>query len=96
MEVSILGSNGALSMKRPDGASLIPWKRGRSVVWDVTVSDTFARSYISATSVLAGSAAERSASLKIIKYAEIARNHIFVPLACEATGVWCAETSLTI
>ena len=34
---------------------------------------------------------ERSASLKIIKYSEIARNHIFIPLACEVTGVWCAE-----
>ena len=91
LAVAIQGSNGALSMKRPDGASLIPWKRGRSVAWDVTVSDTFAKSYISATSVLAGSAAEHSASLKIIKYSEIARNNIFVPLACEVTGVWCAE-----
>ena len=70
-------------MKRPDGASLIHWKRGRSVACDVTVSDTFARSYISATSILAGSAAARSACLKIIKYSEIAQNHIFVPLACE-------------
>ena len=91
LAVAIQGSNGVSSMKRTDGASLIPWKRGRSVAWDVMVSNTFARSYISATSVLAGSAAERSASLKIIKYSEIARNHIFVPLACEVTGVWCAE-----
>ena len=46
-----------------------------------------------------GHASERSASLKIVKYSEIARNHIFVPLACEVTGVWCAEAvdwSLTI
>ena len=50
-------------MKRPDGASLIPWKRGWSLAWDVTVSNTFARSYISATVDLAGSAAERPASL---------------------------------
>ena len=91
LAVAIQGSDGASSMKRPDGASLIPWKRGRSVAWDVTVSDIFAKSYISATSVLAGSAAERSASLKIVKYSEIARNHIFVPLSCEVTGVWCAE-----
>ena len=28
--------------KRADGASIIPWKRGRAVAWDVTVWDTFA------------------------------------------------------
>ena len=30
--------------KRPDGASIIPWRRGRDVTWDVTVADTFAAS----------------------------------------------------
>ena len=48
--VAMQGSNGTSSMKRPDGASLIPWKRGRSVAWDVTASGTFARSSFSATS----------------------------------------------
>ena len=84
-------SDGTAALKRPDGASLIPWKRGRSVAWDVTVANTFAASYISATEVEVGSAAERAAQLKIVKYDEIARNHIFVPLACEVTGVWCSE-----
>ena len=27
--------------KRPDGVTLIPWKDGRCVTWDVTVVDTF-------------------------------------------------------
>ena len=64
------------------------WKRrGRSV----TVANTFAASYISATKVEDGSAAERAAQLTIAKYDEIARNHIFVPLACEVIGVWCSE-----
>ena len=85
--MSIRKSDGTATLKRPDGASLIPWKRSRSVAWDVTVANTFAASYISAT----GSAAERAAQLKISKYDEIARNHIFVPLACEVTGVWCSE-----
>jgi hypothetical protein len=53
--------------------------------------DTFASSYLPLTRVDAGSAAERAASLKVTKYEEIARNHIFVPLACEVTGVWCSE-----
>ena len=91
LAVSIPKSDGTTALKRPDGASLIPWKRGRSIAWDVTVANTFAASYISATEVEAGSAAERAAQLKITKYNEIARNHIFVPLACEVTGVWCSE-----
>src|SRR5689334_24625407 len=32
--------------KRPDGMTLVPWKRGRALVWDFTCRDTFAPSYI--------------------------------------------------
>ena len=35
--------------KRPDGASLIPWQRGKCVTWDVTVTDTYAKSYMAQT-----------------------------------------------
>ena len=35
--------------RRPDGVTLLPWKNGRRVTWDVTVTDTMAQSYISAT-----------------------------------------------
>ena len=58
LAVLIRKSDGAAALKRPDGASLIPWKRDRSVAWDVTVANTFAASYISATEVEAGFAAE--------------------------------------
>jgi hypothetical protein len=91
LSVFTRGQNGTTSLKRPDGATLIPWKRGRSVTWDVTVADTFATSYLPLTSLEAGSAAERAASLKNKKYEELARNHIFIPLACEVTGNWCSE-----
>ena len=91
LSVFTRGQNGTTSLKRPDGATLIPWKRGRSVAWDVTVADTFATSYLPLTSLEAGSAAERAASLKNKKYEELARNHIFIPLACEVTGNWCSE-----
>ena len=46
--------------KRPDGASVIPWRRGRDVTWDVTVTDTFAASYVRDTAVRAGAPAERA------------------------------------
>jgi hypothetical protein len=93
LAVTINKNNGTTKLKRPDGASLIPWKCGRSITWDVTVVDTFCASYIGMTSVEAGSAAERAATLKTTKYEELARNHIFVPLACEVVGGWCSEAS---
>ena len=91
LSVFTRGQNGTTSLKRPDGATLIPWKRGRSVAWDVTVADVFTTSHLPLTSLEAGSAAERAASLKNKKYEELARNHIFIPLACEVTGNWCSE-----
>jgi Reverse transcriptase (RNA-dependent DNA polymerase) len=72
--------------KRPDGLSLIPWKGGKSVVWDVTVSDTVARSYVSSCAQSAGSAAEMASVKKHAKYTEIAKNHHFVPIAFETFG----------
>ena len=77
--------------KRPDGASLIPWSRGRCVTWDVTVPDTFAASHLSFTSVLAGAAANRAAELKHGKYATLQQTHIFTPVAVETSGAWNNE-----
>ena len=51
--------------KRPDGATLIPWFKGKALAWDVTVPDTYAESHISRTSLEAGAAAKQAASLKI-------------------------------
>ena len=50
--------------KRPDGATLIPWSKGKALDWDVTVPDTYADSHISRTSLEAGAAAKQAASLK--------------------------------
>src|SRR5664279_2919022 len=32
--------------KRPDSMTLMPWKQGRCLVWDVTCSDTLAPSHL--------------------------------------------------
>ena len=40
---------------------------------------------------LRGLAAERAAELKNAKYDYLTKNHIFVPLVCEVSGVWCTE-----
>ena len=43
--------------KRPDGATLIPWSKGKPLAWDVTVPDTYVDSHINMTSSEAGAAA---------------------------------------
>ncbi|XP_073957075.1 uncharacterized protein [Choristoneura fumiferana] len=45
--------------KRPDGATLVPWTLGRTLVWDATCVDTLAASHIQSTALRAGAAAEQ-------------------------------------
>jgi len=72
--------------KRPDGLTLIPWRAGRSLIWDVTVSCTTADSYLEASSREAGAAAELAASNKMVKYAGLSSQGEFVPIAVESHG----------
>jgi len=52
--------------KRPDGLTLIPWRPGRSLIWDLTVSCSTVDSYLEASSREAGAAAELAASSKVV------------------------------
>ena len=71
-----------------DGLTLVPWREGRTVTWDVTVADPVAESYLSTTSTTAGAAA---AEHKNAKYTELMRHHLFVPIAIETFGPICEE-----
>jgi hypothetical protein len=65
----------------------IPWIGGKSLLWDVTVSDTLADSYINISSVSAGGVAEQAADRKIAKYSSLSSSgYSFVPLAFETLG----------
>ena len=75
-----------LDGRRPDGATLIPWKAGRSLVWDATVVDTMAPSYLQATAATAGAAAEIADNRKNQKYEPLLGSHDFIPLALETLG----------
>jgi hypothetical protein len=44
--------------KLPDGIILVPWIKDQPLVWDVTVVDTLADSYVLKTSEISGFAAE--------------------------------------
>lgn len=77
--------------KRPDGLTLVPWEKGRCLVWDATCVSTFAATHICRTSRAAGAAAEYQAVAKHQKYAPLEQGYIFIPLAVETAGCWGAE-----
>ena len=72
--------------KRPDGLINIPWQAGKSAVWDVTVADTLADSYLASTSMTAAAAAQLAATRKETRYVDLSTTHHFVPLAFESMG----------
>ncbi|KAG7301774.1 hypothetical protein JYU34_014797 [Plutella xylostella] len=82
--------------KRPDGLTLVPWERGRSLLWDVTCVSTFAASHLAGTARVAGSAAENAARLKHQKYTDLKNRYLFVPVAVETSGVWGGEAKALI
>ena len=67
--------------KRPNGSSVVPWKEGRALVWDVTCPDTLAHSYQQISVREAGSVAAESERHKRLKYANINFSDLFVPVA---------------
>ena len=78
--------------KRPDGISLIPWKGGRCLAWDVTCADTFAASHVASSATTPRYAATRSEDLKRRKYQSLAQRFTFEPIAVETSGA-IGETS---
>ena len=76
---------------RPDGATLVPWCRGKCMAWDATTPDTLAASHLQSTRNAAGAAAAHAAALKLQKYSALATTHIVIPLAVETLGVWNDE-----
>ena len=80
--------------KRPDGATLVPWKGGRVLVWDVTCADTLAPSHRQLASREAGAVAASAEQRKKNKYAHLEATHHFVPIAIETLGVVGEEGSV--
>ena len=79
--------------RRPDGLTLVPWNKGKCLAWDATVADTFAPTYLSATSVKAGTGAELLANKKLEKYQDLEQRYIFCPVAVETMGPIDEESS---
>ena len=73
--------------KYPDGATIIPWRSGKHLVWDVTCPDTFAPSYVSSATSQPGAMASL-AEEKMSKYSYLTSTHLFTPVADETSGVF--------
>jgi len=78
--------------KRPDGMSLIPWKRGRSLVWDATCVHRLAASYAQAARGPGATVADQAERRKEDKYRALARDYIFKPIAVETLGGFGKQT----
>ncbi|KAM3956108.1 scavenger receptor class B member 1 [Aphomia sociella] len=74
--------------KRPDGMTLVPWRHGKSLIWDATCVDTLAVSHIQSTSRVPGGAAATAESLKRRKYAALDEGCVFVPVGVETMEPW--------
>ena len=74
----------------------VPWKRGRCLAWDATCPNTFAVSYVHASSTLAGSAASTAELSKNAKYADIIAGFDIVPFVIETSGVWGEQALILV
>ena len=79
--------------RRPDGLTMNPWYRGRSLVWDATVVDTFAESHYIVSAATPGSVATDAETDKCRKYNDLLDNYYFQPVAIETTGVHGKSTA---
>ena len=69
--------------KCPDCITLVPWKDGRLLVWDVTCSNTFTPFYSSTASREAGAVAAFAEEKKKAKYECLNSGHTFTAVVIE-------------
>ena len=79
--------------KRPDGATIIPFNKGKCLVWDATCVNTLAASHIKSAASQAGAPSEAAELKKHKKYASLSEQYIFTPVAIETLGSWGPEAS---
>ena len=68
--------------------TLVPWSKGKYLVWDFTCNDTLASTYVTMTSVTAGGLADKSEEMKLEHYQDLVSTNIVTPIAVETMGSW--------
>ena len=79
--------------RRPDGLTVFPFSRGKSLCWDATCTDTFCQTAINATALRPGAAADAKEDEKRRRYSGLAERYRFEPLAVETSGVLGTSSS---
>ena len=79
--------------KRPDGITVFPFTGGKSLCWDATCGDTFAKTAINETSHNPGFVADRAEERKREFYRGLESRYRFEPVSVETTGVIGKSTS---
>jgi len=90
---SVLEPVGLTKDRRPHGLTLKRWYRGRSLVWDATVVDTFAESHYLVSATIPGSVATNAETDKCRKYNDLLDKYYFQPITIETTGVYGKSTA---
>ena len=72
--------------KRPVGVTVVPWRRGKHLVWDATSPDTFAPSYLQSATSAAGAVAALAENRKNAKYRCLDSTYTLTPIAIESSG----------
>lgn len=67
--------------------TLVPWRKGKLLVWGAKCPDTFTPSYIALSSKEAGAVAAAAETRKAAKYLDLLSLHEFTPVTIETTGV---------
>jgi len=68
--------------------TLIPWKAGKPVMWDVTSTSTTAASYVDSSSRKTGDAAEFAASCQTAKCTSLIPQHLLYPVLQLLSKLW--------
>ena len=75
---------------------IIPWQKGKILVWDATCPDTLAPSHISWAIREGGVVASNAENRKHARYSHLDSTHHFIPVAIETLGAFGKEASLSL
>ncbi len=78
---------------RPDGITVIPFKEGKSLAWDVTCPHPICSSWLHRVTT-GKSATEEVEQRKKKKYAQLQDRYIFTPIAIDTIGAYGPDTKI--
>ena len=71
---------------RPDGATMVPWERGKCLVWDFSCSHPTAASYIDLSSKKMNAVCNKNEEKKMEKYHCFTKNFVVQPICFDSYG----------